>query len=135
MAVIIETLMGEDLEYGTDETTKTHPSGGTLNGHQINIGSFSHAGPAGDCPAKLWTPGVIAAGAQATTTIDTPGAAIGDKVLASLTSVGALTLILAAHVSANNVVTVVLANFTGVSQTIAEGTLSVVTFSHRTETP
>lgn len=135
MAIIVETWMGEDLELGVGETTKTHPTGGTLNGNRINIGTFSHAGPAGDCPADLWTPGVIAAGSQATVTIQAPGAELGDKVLASLTSIGALAMILSAHVSDSNEVTVVLANLTGVSQTIAEGTLSVVTFSHRTETP
>jgi hypothetical protein len=135
MPVIVETWMAEDLEYGTEETTKTHPSGGVLNGHQVNIGSFSHAGPAGESPADLWTPGVIAAGSQATTTIGSPGAELGDKVLVSLTSIGALAMILSAHVSASSVVTVVLANFTGASQTISEGTLSVVTFSHKVETP
>lgn len=135
MAVIVETWMAEDLEYGVEATTKTHPSGGTLNGTQISISSFSTCGPSGYAPAKLWDPGTIAAGGQATTTIDVPGASIGDKVLVSLTTVGSEALIFSAHVSAANVVTVVLANLTGASVTVSEGTLSVVVFHHRVEVP
>jgi hypothetical protein len=135
MAIIVETWMGEDLDLGVGPTTHTHPSGGTLNGNKVNIGTFSHAGAAAGCPAKLWEPGTIASGSQATTTIEAPGAALGDKVLVALTTIGAEALILSAHVSAANEVTVVLANLTGVSKTIAEGTLSVATFSHLTETP
>lgn len=135
MSVVVETWMAEDLEYGVGETSKTHPSGGVLVGHQISISSFSLAGPAGECPAKLWTPGTIAAGSQATTTIDVPGAALGDKVLVDLTTIGSEALLLSAHVSAANVVTVVLANLTGAAVTITEGSLSVVVFRHRVETP
>jgi hypothetical protein len=135
MAVIIETAMAEDLEYGVNATTKTHPSGGVLNGHQISISSFSIAGPAGEAPAATWAPGTIASGSVASTTIAAPGAALGDKVMADLTSIGTGALLLSAHVSQANEVTVVLANLTGVSVTVASGTLSVVVFHHRTATP
>lgn len=135
MAIVVETWMAEDLEYGVQATTKTHPSGGTLNGTQISISSFSTCGAAGYAPAKLWEPGTIAAGGQATTTIDVAGASLGDKVLVDLTTVGSEALIFSAHVSAANVVTVVLANLTGIAVTIAEGSLSVVVFHHRVETP
>lgn len=135
MAVIVETWMAEDLELGIEDTVKTHPTGGSLPGHQISLSTFSLSGAAGEGPAALWEPGVIASGSQATTTIQAPGAVIGDKVLASLTTIGAVPLFFSAHVSDDNEVTVVLANFTGVSQTIAEGTLSVLVFRHRTATP
>ncbi len=135
MAVIVETWMAEDLEYGIGSTTKTHPSGGVLNGHQISLSSFSTVGPAGEADAAYWTPGTIASGSQASTTIEVAGAAVGDKVLAALTSIGALLPIISAHVSAANEVSVVIANLTGASITIDEGILSVLVFHHRTETP
>jgi hypothetical protein len=135
MPVVIETLMGEDLELGILDTTKTHPSGGVLNGTQISLSTFSTVGAGGYGHSKLWTPGTIAAGSQAYTTIDVDGAQIGDKVLAALTTVGDIPLILSAHVNQENHVMVVLANLTGDPQTIAEGTLTVLAFHHRVETP
>jgi hypothetical protein len=135
MAVIIETLMAEDLEYGVNPTTKTHPSGGVLNGTQISLSSFSTCGPAGEAFADFWTPGTIAAGSQVSETFDIPGAAPGDKVVWALDSILLIPLIMSAHVSANNEVTVTLANLTGVSQTIDEGIVSILVFKHRTVTP
>lgn len=134
MAVIVETWMAEDLEYGVEATTKTHPSGGTLNGTQISISSLSTCGPAGYAPAKLWTPGTVAAGAQVTEMLDAPGAAVGDKVLAALDSL-VDPLILVGCVLAPNEVTVILANLTGASVTVSEGTLSAVVLHHRIATP
>jgi len=135
MAVIIETLMAEDLEYGISPTTKTHPSGGTLNGTQISLSSFSTCGPAGEAFADLWEPGTIAAGSQVSETFDIPGAAPGDKVVWALNSLLLIPLIMSAHVSDSNEVTVTLANLTGASQTINEGTVSILVFKHRTAAP
>ena len=135
MAVIVETWMAEDLEYGVEATTKTHPSGGILNGTQISISSLSTCGPAGYAPAKLWTPETVAAGAQVTTTLDAPGATLGDKVLVDLNSLGSYALLMRGYVSAANEVTVILANLTGSSVTVDEGVLSAVVLHHRTTTP
>jgi hypothetical protein len=131
MAIIVETIMAEDLELGIAATSKTHPSGGTLNGTQISLSTLSLSGAAGLAPAVAWNPGVILAGSQATTTIAASGAALGDKVLVSLTSLTTETLLLTAHVSAANQVTVVLANLTGSTQTLNSGTLSALVFRHR----
>jgi hypothetical protein len=132
MAVIIETLMAEDLEYGILPTTKTHPSGGVLNGTQISISSFASGGPAGEATVVDWTPGTIAAGSQVSTTVAVPDAEVIDKVMVGLTSIGTVPLVVSAHVSDTNEVTVVLANLTGASQTIGLGVLSVLVFRHRT---
>lgn len=135
MAVIIETLMGEDLDLGILPTTKTHPSGGTLPGTQISLSTFALGGAAGQASAALWTPGTVVAGGQVTTTIAVSGAALGDMVLLSLTSLGTVPLLLTGHVSDDNAVTVVLANLTGASQTIAQGTLAALVFRVRVATP
>ena len=43
MAIIVERIMAQDIELGTSTTSKTHPGGGTLNGHQVSraaLGDF-----------------------------------------------------------------------------------------------
>jgi hypothetical protein len=137
MAVVIETLMAEDLELGISPTTKTHPSGGTLNGTQISLSTFSLCAASGYAPVVAWDPGTIASGSQAVKEIDAPGAASGDKVLAALTTLNDTDcapngeLLISAHVSSDNHVTVILANLTGVAVTVQPGTLSVLVFRHR----
>lgn len=135
MAVIVESWMAEDLDLGTGEVIKTHPSGGGLPGHQISLSTFSRSGAAGEGPAFVWNPGVVVAGSQALLTVTVQGAELSDKVFASLTTLGSSGLMISAYVSAANEVTVILGNLTGSSQTIAEGTLSVLVFKHRVATP
>ena len=130
MAVIIERLMAEDLDLGTQDTTKTHQGGGTLNGHQISLSSFSTVGAAGQATTKAWTPGTVANASQATTTVAVNGATQGDKVSVSLSSL-VDPLVLTGVVTAAGVVTVILANLTGGPVTVGAGTLSVLVFKHR----
>lgn len=131
MAVIVDTLMAQDLELGIGTTSKEHPGGGTLNGHQISLSTFSVAGAAGTATTGTWAPGLIVTGSQATTTLVVAGAVIGDKVLVSLSTLTTEALLFTGHVSAANQVTVVLVNLTGSNVTIASGTLSVLVFNHR----
>jgi hypothetical protein len=141
MAVIVETLMAEDLELGKAATTKTHPGGGTLNGTQISLSTFSLAGTAGVANTKAWTtdPTTIASKGYASTTIEVPGAALGDKVLASYEGMVYDTvdnrrdlLMLSAQVTDTNTVTAVLFNPTDAQITpAAAATLSVLVFTHR----
>lgn len=128
--IVVETAMAEDLEYGTGTTSKTHASGGVLNGHQISLSSFSTAGPAGVAPSVVWDPGTVANGASVNTTVPVPGAALGDFAAAtfSLSLQGAT---LTAYVSALNVVTVVLANLSGGALDLASGTIRVLVFKSR----
>lgn len=141
MAVIVETLMAEDLELGYSTTSKTHPGGGTLNGNQICLSTFSLAGAAGLAKTKAWTtdPVTIASKGYAYTTIEVPGAAVGDKVLASYSGMTYDTvdnrrdlLMLSAQVTDTNTVTVVVFNPTDAQVTpVTAGTLSVLVFKHR----
>jgi hypothetical protein len=133
MPVIVETLMAQDLELGTSATSKTHPAGGTLNGHQISISTFSVAGASGVAASKTWDLSAdgVNIGGQVSTTIEVPGAAVGDMVLASFPPMASSALLLSAHVSDTNTVTVVLANMTAAKVTPASGTLYVLAFKHR----
>lgn len=131
MPVAVETWMGEDLELGTDDTSKTHPSGGVLPGTQISLTTFSLAGADGHATTATWEPGEIAIGAVASTTVTVQGAQVGDKVVWSHDALGADALIKSEHVSAANTVTLVLANLTASAVTVASGTVSVLVFRVR----
>ncbi len=133
MAVIVETLCAQDLELGVSTTQKTHPAGGTLNGHQISISTFSTVGAAGVAASKTWdlsTDGV-GSGGYATTTIEVPGAAVGDLALASLTTIADKNLMISAHVSDVNTVTVIVGNLSTAKVYPASGTLYALVFKHR----
>lgn len=125
--------MAEDLELGTGTTTKTHPAGGTLNGYQISLSTLSTVGASGTAANKSWdlsTAG-IDVGGYATTTIEVPGAAVGDVALASYDTMSTNPLVLSAHVSDANTVTIVLANLTPAKVYPATGTLRVLVFKFR----
>jgi hypothetical protein len=123
-----ERLVEEDLDCGDSTATKRNPGGGTLSGTQVSLSTFSLGQ---NEVTATWAPGLIANQAQATTTITVTGARAGDKVLASLTTLTTAALLISAHVSANDTVTVVIANLSGASATLASGTLSVLVFAHR----
>jgi hypothetical protein len=122
--------MAEDLEYGTDTTSKTHASGGVLNGHQISLSSFATVGPAGSAATATWDPATVANGASVSTTVAVSGAALGDFALASF-SLDLAGATLTAYVSAANVVTVLLANLSGAELNLSSGTLKVLVFQTR----
>lgn len=130
MAVIVETLMAEDLELGAGTTSKTHPAGGTLNGHQISLSTFSLVGAGGVAVTTSWTTEEVAINGCRYVRVAVPGATEGDKVLASF-PVGQDLLLLSAQVSAANEVTVILGNLTGIPVPSITGTLSILVFRHR----
>ena len=128
--ITVETWSGEDLDLGTGPVTKTAPGGGTLNCHQVSLSTFSLAGAAGGATTQTWVPGAIPAGGVVSTTINVPGAVLGDKVLVSHDQLGSNALQMTAHVQAAGIVRVVIANNTGSLVTLASGTLSVLVFHH-----
>ena len=128
--IIVETAMAQDLELGTGTTSKTHPSGGVLNGHQISLSTFSTVGADGSSPTATWDPSSVASGSQTSTTVTVTGAALGDFVLASF-SLSLQGLNLWGAVTAANTVTVYLSNLTGSAVNLASGTIKVAVFSTR----
>jgi hypothetical protein len=133
MAVIVETLMAQDLELGVGLASKTHPAGGTLNGHQISLSTLSTVGASGVANSKAWdlsTVGIDING-YVTTTIEVPGAALGDMVLVSLDTLSTSACLVSAHVSDLNTVTVVLYNPTTAKVYPASGTLRALVFKYR----
>ena len=122
-----ERLVQEDIDTGDSTTTKRNPGGGTLTATQVSLSSFARGQIE---TTDTWNPGLIANQAQSTTVIGVAGATVGDKVLASLTTLTTAALIISAHVSAANTVTVVIANLSGSNVTIADGELSVLVFAH-----
>jgi hypothetical protein len=121
-----ERLCQEDIDIGSSTVTKRNPGGGTLTATQVSLSTFARN--QADAVA-IWAPGTIANQAQASTTITVSGATAGDKVLASLTTLTTAACIISAHVSAAGTVTVVIANLSGASVTLASGTLSVLVFA------
>lgn len=128
--IVVETLMAEDLELGIGSTSKTHQSGGVLQGHQISLSTLSLAGAAGVGTTDTWDPSNIVNGGSVSTTIAVPGAALGDQVLWSF-SLDLAGLIPFAYVSAANVVTIGLANLSGAPVDLASGTAKVLVFRTR----
>ena len=130
MAVIVETLMDRDFELGVDATSKTHPSSGTLNGYQVNLGIFSTKGVSGGAVTATWDPGSVANGAKVSTTVTVTGAALGDFVLVSF-SLDLQEMDLSGSVSATDTVEVVLGNLTGAALDLGSGTLKASVFKVR----
>jgi len=130
MAIVVETWMSEDLELGVDSTTKTHPGGGTLNGTQISLSTFSRAGASGTSETTTWDPGEIASGSSEEKEITVQGAQLGDFVLASL-NIDLAGLMLSAYVSAENTVTASLYNLSGGAVNLGSATLKVAVFETR----
>lgn len=128
---MLETLASEDLELGINATTKTHAGGGTLNGTQISLSTFSLAGASGTATTATWDPASVAVGGSTSTTVTVVGAAVGDKVLVSLDTMGANDLMISAHVQATNVVRVVLFNPSSAAVDVTSGTVSVLVFRTR----
>jgi hypothetical protein len=121
-------LLQEDLNVGVDAATKRNPAGGTLTGTQVGIHSFA-VGQA-ETVSEDWAPGSIANGSYATKTVTVSGAAVGDYVLRSFTSMQA-GLLLDAYVTASNTVTVILANVSGAAVTPSAGDISLLVLKSR----
>jgi hypothetical protein len=117
-----ERILQEDLNTGTSLTTKRNPGGGTLTATQIGIHSFA----LGQLKTtQTFTPGEIAAGGYATTTVTVTGAVAGDIVLRSFEAMQA-GLLLDAAVTSANTVTVTLANVSGAAVTPASANLHIL---------
>jgi hypothetical protein len=75
-----------------------------------------------------WTPGVIAAGSNASTTVTVAEAAVGDFVMASHDKMLTNALRISGHVSASDTVKVIIHNPTAAAITVAAGTVRVAAF-------
>lgn len=130
MSLLFEKIVQEDLNVGTSTgISVTAPDGGTLTGTQIGIHSVSVGQTAW---TDTWNPSSIAAGSYETTDVTVPGAAVGDFVLVSLSTILTDNMMIGGHVSAANNVRVVLFNPTVGAVNLASGTLSVLVFKART---
>ena len=130
MAVIVETIMAQDIECGTGTTAKTHPGGGVLNGHQVSLSTLATVGASGSGTTSTWDPGSISSASYTSTTVTVPNAALGDFVLCSF-SLSLSGLMLSGYVSAANTVTVTLYNNTGGAVNLASGTVKCLVFKTR----
>lgn len=75
--------------------------------------------------STTWDPASIADGAVASTTVTVTGAAVGDRAVASLSTLGANDVLISAHVQATDTVRVVILNKTGGALDLGSGTLNV----------
>lgn len=90
----------------------------TLTGYVLNHSAFRLMA------AKVYDPPSISADASTTTTIDVPGAVVGDFVMVSFNK-DLAGVQMSGYVSAAGVVTVVLTNYTAGAVDLASGTLKV----------
>jgi hypothetical protein len=100
-------------------------------GSQGGKGDKGDTGPQGPgktilTGTRAWNPGQIPNGVTATQTVPVVGAAVGDPVMAGLSSIPQEAMPLYGRVSSAGTVTVSLTNFTGALQTVSNGTLTVV---------
>src|SRR5512139_1445842 len=120
MSLTYEKIVQEDLNVGTSTATITNPTGGSLTGTQIGIHSVAVGQVAF---TETFDAGSIAAAGYEAEDITVPGAAVGDFVMASLTTMLTNDMMLTAHVSAADTVKVILFNPTTGSINLASGTL------------
>jgi hypothetical protein len=130
MSLVYEKVVQEDLNVGTSNAvTVTNPAGGSLTGTQINIASVAVGQVAW---TETWNPSSIAAAGYESEDVTVPGAAVGDFVLTSLSTIVTNDMMISGHVSAADTVKVILFNPTAGAINVAEGTLSVLVFKART---
>jgi hypothetical protein len=125
MAQRYEKLVQEDLNVGTETVWVTAPGGGQIRATQVGLHSVARGQVSYEA---AWTPGAIAAGSKASTTVSVPDAATGDLVMASHDKMGTSDLRISGHVSAAGVAKVVIHNPTSASITVAAGTVAVLVF-------
>jgi hypothetical protein len=129
MSLLYELAVQEDLNIGTDDgISVTGPDGGTLTGTQVGIHSFAVGQVAW---TKTWNPAAILTLSYEDTDIVVPGAAVGDFVMASLSTMLTNDMQLTGHVSAADTVKAVLFNPTTGTINLDSGTLSVLVFKSR----
>jgi len=128
MSLLYERVVQEDLNVGTSTASVSTPDGGSLTGTQIGIHSLA-VGQISQ--TELWNPASIAAGSYESEDVVVPGAAVGDYVLAKLSTMGTDDLMISGHVSVADTVRVVLFNPTAGAVNVAEGTLGVLVFKSR----
>jgi hypothetical protein len=121
-----ELLVQEDLSIGTSLLWVTAPGGGELYATQVGLHSFARGQ---GLYSATWSPGAIAAGLSATTTLAVPDAAAGDFVLASFDTMGTNSLRICGYISAAGTAKVVLHNPTAASITPDSGTVRVLVFA------
>jgi len=129
MSLVYEKVVQEDLNVGTSAAvTVTNPGGGSLTGTQIGI----HSVAVGQISfTETLNPGAITTLSYETEDVTVPGAAVGDFVMVSLSTMVTNAMMISGHVSAADTVTVVLFNPTTGSINLASGTLSVLVFKSR----
>jgi hypothetical protein len=120
-------LLQGDLAWGTDLTSKRHPSGGYITDHQIGLHSFAVGQVAVETEFHPTAP--IPALATETTQVVVPGAGLGDFVLACLTEAGN-ELLVSAQVTAPELVTVTFFNASS-TPVAAKDSLRVIVFKVR----
>lgn len=128
MSLLYEKIVQEDLNVGTSTASVTTPDGGSLTGTQVGIHSLA-VGQISQ--TELWNPASIAAGSYESEDVVVPGAAVGDYVLAKLSTIGTDDLMISGHVSTDDTVRVILFNPTAAAVNVAEGTLGVLVFKSR----
>ena len=130
MTRVYERVLEEDLNLGVGTAQVQNPGGGVLNGHQVNLTTFSLAGAGGSKVTATWDPGEVLASQSVSTTVSVPGAAFGDICLPSF-SLALSGLVLSAEVDAADVVRVTLSNTTGAAIDLASGTITLLVFRVR----
>ena len=128
MSLLYEKVVQEDLNVGTSTATVTNPGGGTLTGTQIGIHTFAVGQLAYQ---ETWDPGSIASLGYESEDVTVPGAVAKDFAEASLSTILTNVMMLSAHVSAADTVTVVLFNPTAGAIDLGSGTLSVLVLKAR----
>lgn len=129
MSLLYEKIVQEDLNVGTSAAvTVTNPGGGSLTGTQVGIHSFAVG-------QVSWTEtfdaGSVAAGSYEAEDITVPGAAVGDFVLCTLSSIVTNDMMISGHVSAADTVKCILFNPTAGAIDLGSGTLGVLVFKSR----
>lgn len=125
-----DKVVGEDLNLGIANTTIQAPSGGTLPGTQLSLTSLAIGGAKGYATTATWNPSSVSAAQSTTTTVNVPGAQLGDFALASF-SLDLAGCTMSAYISSANTVTVVISNPTTAAIDLASGTVRVLVFHTR----
>lgn len=126
MSLTYEKVVQEDLNVGTSAAVSvTSPAGGTMTGTQIGLHSVAVGQGS---VTEIFNAASIATLSYESEDVSVPGAAVGDFVMVTLSSMVTNDMMITAHVSAANTVKCILFNPTTGAIDLGSGLIRVVVF-------
>ena len=126
-SILLQPIVAEDINVGVGTVEVAAPSGGTVVGSKVNVGSFAIR------QTFSYAAGTLAANGVVQTTITVPGAALGYPVLHAYNEVVPVAAITDTRVQTANSVKLTIFNLGGAPITLNTLTGTILVFPIDTE--